>query len=108
MTDSVIVRGTTPSLIVDFSGVTAFTVSDITAVALTVKQRTKTDTYTLDDMEIGESALAYHWTQQETLSMKAGEIITVDMHVTANGERYKILGVPSSLRVENTLYNEVL
>lgn len=103
-----IVRGTTPSLIVDFSGVTAFTVSDITAVALTFKQRTKTDTYTLDDMEIGESTLAYHWTQEETLAMKTGEIITVDMHVTANGERYKILGVPSSLRVENTLYNEVL
>ena len=103
-----IIRGTTPSLIVDFSGVTAFTVSDITAVALTVKQRTKTDTYTLDDMEIGESTLAYHWTQQETLSMKEGEIIKVDMHVTANGERYKILGVPSSLIVENTLYNEVL
>ena len=103
-----IVRGTTPSLIVDFSGVTAFTVSDITAVALTVKQRTKTDTYTLDDMEIGESTLAYHWTQEKTLAMKAGENITVDMHVTANGERYKILGVPGSLRVENTLYNEVL
>lgn len=108
MTDGVIVRGTTPSLIVDFSGVDAFTVSDITAVALTVKQRSREDVYTLDDMEIGESTLAYHWTQQETLSMKAREIITVDMHVTANGERYKILGVPSSLRVENTLYNEVL
>lgn len=36
-----IIRGTTPSLIVDFSGVTAFTVSDITAVALTVKQSIK-------------------------------------------------------------------
>lgn len=108
MTDNVLVRGTTPSLIVDFSDITNFAVSDITAVALTVKQRTKTDTYTLDDMEIGESTLAYHWTQEETLAMKAGEIITVDMHVTANGERYKILGVPSSLRVENTLYNEVL
>jgi len=103
-----IVRGTTPSLIVDFSGVTAFTVSDITAVALTVKQRTKTDVYGLEDMEVGDSSLAYHWTQVETLAMKTGEIIAVDMHVTANGERYKILGVPSSLRVENTLYNEVL
>ena len=103
-----IIRGTTPSLVVDFSGITAFTVFDITAVALTVKQRTKTDIYTLDDMEIGESTLAYHWTQQETLAMKAEEIITVDMHCTAKGERYKILGVPSKIRVENTLYNEVL
>ena len=103
-----IVRGTTPSLIVDFSGVTAFTVSDITAVALTVKQRTREDVYGLEDMEVGDSSLAYHWTQEETLAMRAGESIKVDMHVTANGERYKILGVPSTLRVENTLYNEVL
>ena len=108
MTDGVIVRGTTPSLIVDFSGVDAFTVSDITAVALTVKQRSREDVYTLDDMDIGDSTLSYHWTQQETLSMRAGEIITIDMHVTANGERYKILGVPGTLRVETTLYNEVL
>ena len=103
-----IIRGTTPSLVVDFSGVTAFTVSDITAVALTVKQRTREDVYGLEDMEVGESSLAYHWTQEETLAMKAGEIIAVDMHVTAKGERYKILGVPSTLRVETTLYNEVL
>jgi hypothetical protein len=103
-----IIRGTTPSLVVDFSGITAFTVSDITAVALTVKQRTKTDVYGLEDMEVGDSSLAYHWTQEETLAMKAGDSIKVDMHVTANGERYKILGVPSSLSVENTLYNEVL
>lgn len=108
MIEGVIVRGTTPSLIVDFSGVDAFTVSDITAVALTVKQRSKEDVYTLDDMEIGDSTLAYHWTQEETLAMKDGEAIKVDMHVTANGERYKILGVPSTLRVETTLYNEVL
>jgi hypothetical protein len=108
MTDGVIVRGTTPSLIVDFSGVTAFTVSDITAVALTVKQRTKEDVYGLEDMEVGDSSLAYHWTQEETLAMRAGDSIRVDMHVTANGERYKILGVPSTLRVETTLYNEVL
>ena len=103
-----IVRGTTPSLIVDFSGVTAFTVSDITAVALTVKQRTREDVYGLEDMEVGDSSLAYHWTQEETLAMKAGESIKVDMHVTAKGERYKVLGVPSTLRVETTLYNEVL
>lgn len=103
-----IVRGTTPSLIVDFSGVTAFTVSDITAVALTVKQRTREDVYGLEDMEVGDSSLVYHWTQEETLAMKAGDSIKVDMHVTANGERYKILGVPGSLRVENTMYNEVL
>ena len=33
MTDNVLVRGTTPSLIVDFSGITDFTVNEITAAA---------------------------------------------------------------------------
>lgn len=108
MTDGVIVRGTTPSLVVDFSGITEFAVSDIEKVALTVRQRTREDVYGLEDMEVGESSLSYHWTQEETLAMRAGDSIRVDMHVTANGERYKILGVPSTLRVENTLYNEVL
>lgn len=49
-----IIRGTTPSLIVDFSGVTAFTASDITAVALTVKQRAKTDTKLYIDKRLAE------------------------------------------------------
>lgn len=39
MTDSIIVRGTTPSLIVDFSDITDFAVSDITSVALTIISR---------------------------------------------------------------------
>ena len=103
-----IVRGTTPSLVVDFSGITEFTVADIEKVALTVKQRTKTDTYTLDDMEVGDNSLTYHWGQEETLDMRKGDTIHIDMHVLVNGERYKILGIPSSLMVEDTQYNEVM
>lgn len=104
--DNVITRGTTPSFIVDFTGVTAFTVADIEEVALTFKQRTRTDIYHLSDLEIGESTLAYHWTQAQTLAMKSGEKIRVDMHVLANGERYRIVDIPSTLTVDDTLYNE--
>ena len=108
MTDGVIVRGTTPSLVVDFSGITGFAVSDIEKVVLTVKQRTKTDTYTLDDMEVGDTSLTYRWGQKETLDMHKGDKIYIDMHVLVNGERYKIIGIPSVLTVEDTQYNEVM
>lgn len=103
-----IVRGTTPSLIIDFSGITDFAVSEITEVALTVKQRTRTDTYGLSDLVADESTLTYHWTQEQTLSMRAGERIIIDMHVLANGERYKVRGIPEQIKVENTDYNEVM
>ena len=103
-----IVRGTTPSLIIDFSGITDFTVSEITEVALTVKRRTRTDTYGLSDLVADESTLIYHWTQEQTLAMRAGEYIRIDMHVLANGERYKVRGIPEQIKVENTDYNEVM
>ena len=103
-----IVRGTTPSLIIDFSGITDFAVSEITEVALTVKQRTRTDTYGLSDLVADESKLTYHWSQEQTLAMRAGEYISIDMHVLANGERYKIRGIPEQIKVENTDYNEVM
>lgn len=103
-----IVRGTTPSLIIDFSGITDFAVSEITEVALTVKQRTRTDTYGLSDLVAGESTLSYHWTQEQTLAMRAGECISIDMHVLVNGERYKIRGIPEQIKIENTDYNEVM
>lgn len=103
-----IVRGTTPSLIIDFSEITDFAVSEITEVALTVKQRTRTDTYGLSDLIADESTLTYHWTQEQTLAMRAGECIGIDMHVLANGERYKVRGIPEQIKVENTDYNEVM
>lgn len=103
-----IVRGTTPSLIIDFSGITDFAVSEITKVALTVKQRTRTDTYGLSDLVADESTLTYHWTQEQTLAMRTGECISIDLHVLANGERYKVRGIPEQIKVENTDYNEVM
>ena len=40
--------------------------------------------------------------------MRAGERISIDMHVLANGERYKVRGIPEQIKVENTDYNEVM
>ena len=104
----VIVRGTTPSLIVDFSGVTAFNVSDITAVALTVRSRTGIEEFGLSDLDIIGNILTYHWTQEQTLAYKYGDVLRLDMHVVANGERYKVYGIPEKIRVENTDINEVM
>lgn len=105
---STIVRGTTPSLIVDFSDVSEFSVADITAVSLVIKRRTERIEYGLSDMIISGDTLAYHFTQEETLAFTAGEIITVDLHIVANGERYKVYGIPDRIRVDNTEKNEVM
>lgn len=103
-----ITRGTTPSLVVDFSGIEDFTVAQITAVAFTVKQRDRVDQYGLADMVVGEDTLTYHWTQEQTLAMRNGERLRLDFHVVANGERYRILGIPERVEVVNTLKNEVM
>jgi len=63
----VIVRGTTPSLIVDLSDVADISVSDISAVSLIIKRRTEKIELGLSDMIISGDTLAYHWTQAETL-----------------------------------------
>ena len=106
--DTHITRGTTASIVVDFSDITDFTVAQITAVAFTVKQRGRVDEYGLSDMIVGENTLTYHWSQEQTLAMKNGERLQLDFHVVANGERYKIKGIPERVEVVNTLKNEVM
>lgn len=108
MTDNILVRGTTPSLIVDFSGITDFTVSDITSVGFTIRSRTAIEEFGLSDLAITEDVLTYHWTQEQTLAYKYRDILKLDMHVVANGERYKVYGIPEMIRVENTDINEVM
>lgn len=45
-----IIRGTTPSLILDFSDRTEFTVDDIDELTLTISRRTGTEKHGLEDM----------------------------------------------------------
>lgn len=108
MADNVIVRGTTPSLIVDFSDITDFAVSNITSVAFTIRSRTAIEELGLSDFTVTGDTLSYHWTQEQTLAYKSGDILKLDMHVVANGERYKVYGIPERIRVENTGKNEVM
>ena len=106
-----IVRGTTPSLIIDFSGVTEipdFNVEDISAASLVIKRRTQRLELGLADMSVEDNKLSYHFTQEQTLAFTAGEIITLDMHIVVNGERYKVYGVPETISVVNTQKNEVM
>lgn len=108
MTDNVLVRGTTPSLIVDFSDITDFSVADVTSVALTIISRAGKEEYGLSDMAVDDDTLSYHWTQEQTLAYKYGDILRLDMHIVANGERYKVYGIPERIKVENTGKNEVM
>lgn len=108
MADSILVRGTTPSLIVDFSDITDFAVADITSVALTIKSRTGVEEFGLSDMTVADDTLSYHWTQEQTLAYRYGDVLRLDMHVVANGERYKVYGIPERIRIERTDKNEVM
>lgn len=103
-----IVRGTTPSLIVDFSGITDFAITDISAVSLVIKRRTGKIELGLADFAISEDTLTYHFSQEQTLAFSAGETLLLDMHVVANGERYKVNGIPERIKVESTEKNEVM
>lgn len=106
--ENIITRGTTASLSVDFSEITDFTVSDIVEACLAVTQRGKTTEYGLDDMEIDGDVVRFHWTQEQTLAYSTGDNLSLDFHVTAKGQRYKINGVPSRVTVENTRINRVM
>lgn len=106
-----IVRGTTPSLIIDFSEVPEFpdfNVEDISSAALVIKRRTQRLELGLADMSVEDNKLSYHFTQEQTLAFTADEIITLDMHIVVNGERYKVYGVPETISVINTQKNEVM
>ena len=46
--------------------------------------------------------------QEQTLAYNHRDILNLDMHVVANGERYKVYGIPEKIRVENTDINEVM
>ena len=64
-----IARGTTPSLIVDFSDVSEFSVSDITAVSLVIKRRTERIEYGLSDMIVSGDACEYGEKMKTLLSI---------------------------------------
>ena len=101
-----IIRGTTPSLVVDFSDITDFTVSEIDEIALTVKSRTVTEIHKKNDVEISGNALIYHWTQEQTLNMRAGERLTIQMDALVGEQRYRC--VNERVEVVDTQYGEVL
>jgi hypothetical protein len=62
-----IIRGTTPSLVIDFADITDFVVADIDEIALTVKSRTQTNIYHLENVEISGNTgywlggVTYNW-----------------------------------------------
>lgn len=106
--DTHITRGTTASITVDFSDITEFTLADVVEVSFAVTHRGVTTEYGLADCIVEGDVLTYHWTQEQTLAYKAGERISLDLHVTANGERYHITGIPERVEVVNTKTNRVM
>lgn len=58
-----IIRGTTPTLILDFTGL-EFSVQDIEEAILTIKYHGYKEVYSLLDMNIDiiDNTLSFHWT----------------------------------------------
>ena len=101
-----IIRGTTPSLVVDFADITDFTVQDIDEIALTIKSRTVTEIHKKNDVEINGNTLIYHWTQEQTLALRAGERLTIQLDALVGVQRYRC--VNERVEVVDTQYAEVL
>ena len=101
-----IIRGTTPSLVIDFADITDFTVQEIDEIALTVKSRTQTEIHKKNEVEINGNTLIYHWTQEQTLALRAGERLTIQLDVLVGTERYRC--VNERVEVVDTQYGEVL
>lgn len=102
-----IFRGTTPLFIVRLNG-TGINVSDIENVVLSIVWRTgKTKMYLADfTLNEEENTIYHHFTQEETLAMRAGEMVYFEMDILANGERYRAVSERHDVR--NTAHAEVL
>lgn len=101
------IRGTTPSLIVDFSD-TELSVTDITQAVLVITQAGKSRSVFLADLLVDAEAgtISYHFTQAESLALSSGKGLDLQLDVVANGERYR--AYTRKITVEDTRYNEVL
>ena len=101
-----IIRGTTPTLIVDFTGV--LDVSTITDAVLTIRTRAGVTEKMLTDLTVDteHKTVSYHFSQAETLALTANDNVRFQMDVVASGERYRCL--TDSAKVADTQYSEVL
>ena len=98
-----LIRGTTPSYIVDFTD-SGVDVADITKATLTAKYRcVKTDLSDGLVLDPVENVIRYHFTQAETLAYHAGEKVYLEMDVVSDGgqtsgRRSKSLSRPTPIR----------
>ena len=102
-----LIRGTTPTLIVDFSD-TEISVTDITQAVLVITQAGKSRNVFLSDLSVDTEAntISYHFTQAESLALSSGKGLDLQLDVVANGERYR--AYKRRITGEDTKYNEVL
>ena len=101
-----LIRGTTPSYIVDFTD-SGVNVADIAKATLTAKYRcVKTDLSDGLVLDPVENVIRYHFSQAETLAYQAGEKVYMEMDVVIDGERSR--ASERLLDVKNTLKDEVI
>ena len=101
-----LIRGTTPSYIVEFEG-SGVDVEDIEKAVLTAEYRgVKTDLSDGLVYDTAENTIYYHFSQAETLAYRAKEKVYMEMDVVIDGERSR--ASERLLEVKNTLKDEVI
>ena len=83
-------------------------INDVTALEFTVRQGPTKHTYGLSDFERVGDKLQYKFSQEQTLALRAGQKVKLEIHILANGNRYPVTSCPAFVQVFDTEYNEVL
>lgn len=104
MSDKSIIRGTTPTYIVEFEG-SGVDVSDIKKATLMAKYRgVKTDLSDGLILDTEANTISYHFSQAETLAYRCDTNLVLQMDVVVNGERLRaredILSIKATLKDE--------
>lgn len=99
-----IIRGTTPSYILDFSGIDDFGVEDLTSISMILTQRgIKKDLSERCVVDAENSCIYYHFSEEDTFALVFGFPVTIETTVVVSGEVIRV-GL-SCYEVEKTLRN---
>ena len=95
-----IIKGTTPSFIVDFTGIDDIRLADVIGVTLTMKHHgEKSDLSTGVNIDVTNKLISYHFSQEQTFDLIVGRPVELQMDVkTSDGEVYRVADVECDVK----------
>lgn len=104
-----IIRGTTPSYILDFSYIDDFGVEDLMSISMILMQRgigIKKDLSEGCIVDVANNCICYHFSEEDTFSLVSGFSAIIETTVVVSGEVMRV-GL-SCYKVEKTLRNATM